>query len=57
MDAQVSSKSLTALMNEHLRLPNETLQEFSAQLKKLTPQDKADLTAAFEAQGFVIRPA
>jgi len=32
-------------------LPNETLQEFVAELKALTPQDKLDLIEMFKSVG------
>ena len=45
-------RSLIGLAKEHLGLPGETLPEFSAQYKKLTDKDKADLVEGFKALGF-----
>lgn len=40
--------------SKDFRLEGETIPEFSAQYKKLTDKDKADLIAAYKAQGVEI---
>ena len=39
----------TTKLLTYFRLPNESLGEFAAQLKKLTPEDKAELAEGVKA--------
>ena len=48
-------KSLPVLAKKYLALPEETFLDFKAQWDKLTPADKSDLRAAFEAQGIPVK--
>ena len=43
--------TLTKLAYDHLRAPGEGLKAFSAELKKLTEKDRADLRADFAKIG------
>lgn len=53
-----TARTFVALAKEHLSIPGETLPQFAAELKRLTAQDRADLTAGFEAMGYkVAEPA
>lgn len=48
------TRTFVSLAKEFLSIPGETLPQFSAELKKLTPQDREDLKAGFEAIGFTV---
>ena len=54
---QVEPKSFIALCKEHLSLQGESLKDFAEGMKKLTPKDREELTVAFEAMGYVIKPS
>jgi hypothetical protein len=53
-----NSKSFIARMSDYFgRLPGQTTGDFGAELKKLTPKDKEDLVAWFNAAGLPTLPA
>lgn len=37
------------------RLPNQNLSEFAAEVKKLTDEDKAEIKAGLEKNGYIIK--
>lgn len=45
-----------AALSKAFRLEGESLTQFSAEVKKLTDQDRKDLLTAFEAEGWDIDP-
>jgi len=45
--AEQKEVGLLKAMNEHLRLTGETMQQFAANMKGLTPKDKQDLAEQF----------
>lgn len=51
---EVSTTKLIAALNKSVRLPGETLTDFAAEVRKLTPKDKRELAEAFEAEGTVV---
>jgi hypothetical protein len=53
---QKDAVGLTVAMKQHFGLlPGQTLHDFSAELKKLTAEDKAAIKADLEKIGYVIK--
>lgn len=51
-------RTFISLCKEHLSIQGETLPQFAAELKKLTPQDREDLKSEFVKMGFeIMEPA
>lgn len=46
--------TLTKAINSHLRRDGETAAQLAAELKKLTPEDRAWFVAAFAAEGIEV---
>jgi hypothetical protein len=47
---------LVAALNKVYRIEGQTLTDFAAEVKQLTPEDRADFRAWFEAEGWTIDP-
>ena len=56
--AKGQPQALVVVMKHFFGLkPGQTLQEFSGELKSLTPEDRAEFTAYFNSQGIEIAGA
>jgi hypothetical protein len=47
-------KSFLRRMNETFKTPGQTIKEFSEELKKLTPEDRADFKRYFQEAGLPV---